>query len=57
MKIDKNFKMSGQSKRILATITDPESRSLYKKMTINAQVSSERAPPDRSVRLKEKEAE
>jgi hypothetical protein len=57
MKTDKNFKMDKQTKRILDTIIDPTMHSLYKQMCIDAQITRERAPADRSVRLKEKETE
>lgn len=39
MKTDSNFRLNKQAKRILGTIRDPQIRSIYKKMAIDAQVS------------------
>jgi hypothetical protein len=40
MKRDKNFKLSKEVKRILATIVDPIQRSGYKNCMIDAQLAS-----------------
>lgn len=39
MKTDANFRLNKPAKRLLATIKDPNIRSIYKKMAIDAQVS------------------
>ena len=51
MKLDKNFKLSKQTKRILATIVDPIKRSEYKNSMIAAQLAG--SVPFKSKKSKE----
>lgn len=39
MKLDKNFKLSKETKRVMATIIDPIKRSEYKNSMIAAQLA------------------
>ena len=41
IKPTKTFKLSGQTKRTMATIVDPVERHAYKRMMIQAQLASE----------------
>ena len=40
MKRDKNYRMSGQTKRILSTILDPVERNRYKNAMIDAEITA-----------------
>ena len=42
LKRDKNFRISKQTKRIMATIIDPVARHSYKNMMIEAQIFGSR---------------
>jgi hypothetical protein len=44
-KPDKNFKLSKTSKRILASIKDSSLASSWKRMMIDAELESKKAPP------------
>jgi hypothetical protein len=54
MKIDKNFKMDKQSKRMLSTVVDKQERATYRSLLIDAQISRDRS---RHTHVKEKETE
>lgn len=43
-KRDKNFRLSKQTKRTMATIVDPVVRHAYKNAMIDAQISAETLP-------------
>lgn len=45
MKRDKNFRLSKQTKRFMATILDPIKRNEYKNSMIAAQIAAETLPP------------
>jgi hypothetical protein len=44
-KPDKNFKLSKTAKKIIATILDPHQRGAYKRLMIDAELESKKAPP------------
>ena len=52
MKADKNFRLSKQSKRFMATIVDKEARGVFKRAMIQAELAEAHAKIARS---KEKE--
>ena len=54
MKRDKNFKLSKQTKRYMATMLDPVQRNAYKNAMIDAQLSAE--TPYKSEKKTRKEA-
>ena len=56
MKRDKNFKLSKQTKRFMATILDPIKRSEYKNTMIAAELAAQTLPP-RSDKKKRNEAQ
>lgn len=43
-KRDKNFRLSKQTKRFMATMVDPVARSAYKNAMIDAQLAAETLP-------------
>ena len=45
MRRDKNFKLSKQTKRYMATIVDPLKRSHYKNAMIEAELTALQPPP------------
>jgi hypothetical protein len=44
-KPDKNFRLSKTAKKIIATILDPHQRGAYKRLMIDAELESKKAPP------------
>jgi len=54
MKTNSNFKLSKQTKRFMATMTNDTERNIYKKLMINAQVESEKPMPSQKERRSEK---
>mgnify|MGYP003703997081 FL=1 len=56
MKRDKNFRLSKQTKRFMATILDPIKRGEYKNSMIAAELAAQTLPP-RSDKKKRNEAQ
>lgn len=52
MKTDKNFKLSKQAKRFMATIADAEKRNAFKRAMIQAEFAESRA---KLAKIKDKE--
>lgn len=44
---DKNFRMSKESKRVLATFTNMDHRGSYKRLMIDGEIEMKKAPPSR----------